>query len=67
MDFQIWKTEMGKGTSKPYYSYSIREVGKEVPVILEQDHFSRLFPETDCEAIPSAPSSTVMEIQAILK
>jgi hypothetical protein len=67
MDFQIWKVNVGKGEDAPRYTFSLREMGTDTPVIFEQAKFSRLFPEINHPRIPEAPAIGILQIEATLK
>jgi hypothetical protein len=66
MDFQIWKVKHGIGSTRPWFTYSIRR-GVERIVVLNQDQFSALFPEIDLAAVPAAPFTGTLGIQVELK
>ncbi len=65
MEFIIWKVEHGKGSSRPWFNYSLR--GRGEVQILHETKFVALFPNIDVKKIPEAPETATIEIEARLK
>ena len=62
MDFKIWKVSRSAGDNPPWYSFSLQK-GGEIPIILNQDKFNRLFPNLS-DKVPEAPETGIIHIEA---
>lgn len=64
MYFLTWKVKLGEGTRQPLCFYCLRAYVEQPPIVLEERHFSSLFPEINLDLIPEAPKTVTLSVEA---